>query len=248
MATIPVVNDKDKQWGVIASVFFMLLIVLYILIYSIPMADPPVQHTPLAVVAEMEEIDLEELIVVQSGGVGGGTPNNDPLDKPKDQTEEVISDKNSNSSVKVPDGKSNKTNSNKPNTNTPTSTNQSKDPFGTGGKGGGPSTGESDKFGKDDGTEGEASGPSSGKNRSIKSNINTNDIYVSSTIIVSFIVVIDENGRVISARPNRSKTTTNDQRIINQVEALCKSQLKYTPSPGSGLIEKTYTVQISPNN
>jgi hypothetical protein len=55
---------------------------------------------------------------------------------------------------------------------------------------------------------------------------------------------VNEDGQVISAT-STSKTTTTDQRIINQVISAVKSQVKYNKDPGAGLVSMFLTVKVN---
>jgi hypothetical protein len=57
-------------------------------------------------------------------------------------------------------------------------------------------------------------------------------------------LTVNEDGQVISAS-STSKTTTTDQRIINQVISAVKSQVKYNKDPGAGLVSMFLTVKVN---
>jgi len=95
-------------------------------------------------------------------------------------------------------------------------------PFGTGGTGSG--DGSLD-FG----------GPSDGKNR-VRLNNAVLPLYKTEVdIIVHLKLIIDEDGKVVSAINLASKTTTTDQLIINGVISEVINQLKYNQEKNAGL-------------
>ena len=140
-----VADPKDVKVGLVSalSAIFVLMILLFLITYQI--ADPPAQDVVVTAEAVIDEILLKDL-KLESGSIGGGSASNDPVDKPKQQIQEVITGKSKRSSAKS--GKSNKTNGNDAN-NEASTTVQSQDPFGSGGSGG-----------KNGGGNGPFSGPS----------------------------------------------------------------------------------------
>lgn len=244
MATLPVVNSKDKNAGIVVSVIAIALLLLYLLLYHFQLADPPPTNPPLKAEVDFKEIVLEEL-KIEAGGAGGGEPSDDQVAPPTPQVTNVITDKNPN--VKVTTGKSNKTNTKQPTDNTATTTQQSNDPFNKGGSQGGAGGGDGGVFGKDSGKEGQGgSGTGSGKGRIRYNEINVDDIYTSSTVTVNLKLTINAEGQVVSAQSVSAGTTTTDQRIINQVIAAAKAQLRYNKQPGAVLQSVYYTVEIVP--
>lgn len=247
MASIPIVDDRDKRWGIIVSVIFMLLLGIYMYFFYFPIPDPRPQMIPLEADALIDDMVLEELLVEQGGAAGGGTPSDSPIAPPTPQTTNVITQEDS--PVTVPKGNANQTNTTKPTNNTSSTTQTSPNPFG-GGSGGGTGGGNGDTFGTDSGKEGSGGdgvGTGSGQGRIRKNEISTDEIYTSSTVTVKLILTINAEGQVVAAQCLTSGTTTTDQRIINQVMQAAKSQLEYNKEPGAGLQKVYYTVKIVPN-
>lgn len=243
MATAPVVNEHDKQWGIIVSAITMLLIAIYLFLAHFQFADPPPKDIPLAAEMPVDELVMEEL-KIEAGGAGGGTPSDDEVAPPTPQVTNVITQKES--TVTIKSGSSNKTNTKKNTDNTATTTQQSTNPFG-GGSGGGSGGGTGGAFGSDTGKGGSGgTGTGSGAGRIRYNEINVGDIYTTVEVIVNLKILIDANGKVTFAQ-NMSGTTTTDQRIINQVIAAAKSQLKYSKESGAGLQTVFYTAKIVPN-
>ena len=107
ISTPQVADPKDVKVGLVSALaaIFVLMILLFLITYQI--ADPPAQDVVVTAEAEIDEILLKDL-KIESGSVGGGTTSNDPIDKPKEQIQELITGKSERSSIKT--GKSNKTN------------------------------------------------------------------------------------------------------------------------------------------
>lgn len=256
MATIQVTDKKDLTWGRIAGVLTVIVLFLICRFFVWEEADPKPEIVPLPTVMA-ETIELKELVVVkEAGGSTGakGEAANDPVvvKEVVKQRQEVITDKSptNTNTVTQSSGKSNKDNTNQnsdntASTTTPTATN----PFGKGGTGGGRGAGSSDVFGPDSGKEGSGSGTSSGngKARVRYNEISTSGIVVSNEVQVRLILTVNEDGQVVAARTVGAGTTTNDQRVINQVIAACKAQLRYEKRPGGGYTEEYYTALIKPN-
>lgn len=244
MATLPVVNELDKRKGIIAAFVVMTLLFLYLYFTEILMADPPPRDIPVKTETTIDEIELKNL-VVETGGQGGGEPSNDPVVKePQPQTQQVLT-KPKNPKTQTNTGQS--TNNTAPNSsNTSSTTQASNNPFSDGGSGGGKGGGTGGKFGDDAGTGGEGPGGNgNGNGRVRQNNVSLDHIETNVDVTIYLKLTINENGDVVSAKSITSKTTTTDQRIINQVIAAVKSQVKYNKDPGSGLVSVYYTALIN---
>lgn len=242
MATIPVVDSKDRNYGIISAIVLLLLIMLYLFLKTFEMADPPPVPYVMQTTTEIDQLVLENL-KVETGGMGGGTPSDDPIDDPKPQTQEIIT--KTNSKTKTNTGKSNKTTD--PNSqNSASTTHKSDNPFEQGGNNG-QNGGSGGPFGNDQGNTGPGpGGHGSGADRKRMNEPDVGHIKTNVTVIIYLKITINEDGDVISA-VNTAKTTTTDQRIINQVIAAVKSQLKYNKDPGSGLVTTTLQFKVSAN-
>jgi len=64
-------------------------------------------------------------------------------------------------------------------------------------------------------------------------------------VTVNLKLTINEEGNVVGATNIPSKTTTTDQRIINQVISAVKSQVKYNKNPGAAMKEVYLTVKLN---
>lgn len=243
MNTRPLVNPVDRRNGIIASVTVLLLLFLYVYFTTIIMADPsPSDIPPVKTETTLEQLELEKL-VVETGGSGGGTPSNDPVAEPRPQTQKVLTQR-SNPRTQSTTGESRHNTA--PNSNETSSTTQvSNNPFGTGGDGGGRGSGSGPgPFGNDRGSEGDGPGGSgSGKGRIRLNDPNVDHIETNVNVKVHLKLTVNEDGQVIAAS-STSKTTTTDQRIINQVISAVKSQVRYNKDPGAGLVSMFLTVQV----
>ncbi|MFN5911875.1 MAG: hypothetical protein ACK45H_11105 [Bacteroidota bacterium] len=246
MATaVPEVAKKsDIQKGWMVALACITGILIYLILATYQMADPP----PLPYVMETtpifpEELDLKNL-VVESGNSGQGTPTDDPLDKPTPQQQEVLSSTKERP-TKTESGKSNKTNTQSKTDNGPSTSNQSNDPFGTGGQGGGSGSGKG-PFGEDVGNDGDGPpGPGSGDAGRVRLNDpETNHIVPDKNAEVHLKVTINSSGTVVSAVNIPSKTTTTDGRIINQVIAAVKNDVRYSKAPGTPNSVQYITVKL----
>lgn len=164
--------------------------------------------------------------------------------EPQPQTQQVLT-KPKNPKTQTNTGQS--TNNTAPNSNNTSSTTQaSNNPFGDGGSGGGKGGGKGGKFGNDAGTGGE--GPGGGGNGDGRIRLNdpqVDHIETNVNVTIYLKLTVNENGDVVSASNITSKTTTTDQRIINQVIAAVKSQVKYNKDSGAGLVSVYLTVRIN---
>lgn len=247
-------GEKEKRMGLIVSSATIGLIFLMLFVTTIPKRDPPVSEMPVYPEVELGMIPLEEMKLDESagGGGGGGTPTNDQVDPtPRPQTANVLTSSISSSDVKVSSGNSNKTTSQNA-TNTATSTQASTNYFGDGGSGTGKGGGKGSGFGTDNGPgEGPGSGAGSGggegdggKGRVRYGNPNSDNIYSDENHSISLKLTVNAEGEIVSGK-STSKTTTTDQRIINQVITNVKSQVKYSKKPGAGLEFVFLTVKVN---
>lgn len=242
---VPEVAKKgDIQKGWIVAMVCVIGTIAYLLIATYQMADPPPVPYVMEATTEIPEELLLENLVVESGNSGKGTPTDDPLDKPTPQQQEVLSTTKERPNQTV-SGKSNKTNTHSKTDNGPSTSSQSDDPFGTGGQGGGPGAGKG-PFGDDVGNGGDGEpGPGSGDAGRVRLNDpETGHIVPDKNAIVHLKVTINANGDVISVVNIPSKTTTTDGRIINQVIAAVKKDVRYSKAPGTPNSVQYITVKL----
>lgn len=241
MATIPVFDKRDQQIGWIAAVLFVGSIIALLMLMSYQIADPPPVPFVQAATTELQEIDLENL-EVEVGGGSQGAPSDDPVSDPKPQTEKIIT-KKENPDTEVKTGEGSTTNTPKSN-NEASNTQQSTNPFGSGGsstEGSGTSV-----FGQDNGTSGSGpGGVGDGSGRKRLTEPKTDDIVSDANHSIVLRLKINSEGRVVSAKNIASKTTTTDQRIINQVIALVKAQVYYSKKPGASIEIKEEIINLN---
>lgn len=236
-----VADPKDVKAGLVSAVVAILLLMILLFLITYQIADPPAQDVVVTAEAVIDEILLKDL-KLESGSIGGGSPSNDRVDKPKEQIQEIITGKSKRSSDKS--GKSNKTNGNDAN-NEASTTVQSQDPFGSGGSGGkngagnGPFSGPGNS---DDGDGGQGKGNGESRLRISNASLPQYDIDFDSNIHLQ--LTVNANGEVVAAKCIKSKTTCTDQRIINQVVNEVMRQVKYKKENGAGLVYTFYTVKI----
>lgn len=239
---IPIADKLDVRKAIVASILFMitLLIVLWVLKYE--MADPPPKDYILPAQMDLEVINLKEF-QVQKGG-GAGRPSDAKVDpNPPKTVEQVLT--NPKSSRTTNSGKGKITNTNKSDAEA-TSPVKSDNPFGQQGRGETDGPGKGKKgLGPDTGP-GEGEGGTDTKPRIRLNDPNSDDIYTNVNVTVRVKVTINANGDVVKAMNISSVTTTTDQRLINQVLELVKQQAKYNKKPNAALEEAYITVKLGP--
>ncbi len=249
MQNVNITKDSDKRNAIITSAVVTLAIILLLKFVHYTMADPPAKDIPLIATTEVTELELEKLVIESGGGSKGseGTPSDDPVDpNPKPQTERVITKKESQTEIKT--GKSNKTNGDNPD-NPATSIVAAPNPFGSGG--GGKQEDGAGVFGTDDGsyrgggsgTGGSGDGGGNG-DRIRLNNINTDGIEFNQNCTIVLKLTINAEGRVIRTEVITGRTTTIDQRIINQISELVKQQIRYNKKQGAGIEKIALTLNI----
>ena len=241
MASKPIVNKIDNRKGAIAALIAMVLFAVYFALISFQIADPAPEPLVVNVTTEIPELELQNLVV--EGPTRSGSPSDAPLDKPKPQTEQIITSEESD--VEVNTGQSNTTNA--PNsTNTSSTTQQSNDPFASGGDGNGDSGGSGDTFGGDSGTGTEGNGGGgSGKGRIRLNDPIMTDLQSNIDATIQLKLTIDAQGNVIAADNIKAQTTTTNQILINRVIYEVKKQVKYNIDPGSSLAKVFMAVHVN---
>ncbi len=239
-----VINKADATKSRIVTTLVLSVLFIVLLFTTVEMADPsPSDIPPVKTETTLEELELEEL-VVESGGMGGGTPSNDPIAEPRPQTERVLTQRtNPNNASSSGQSRHNTA----PNSNeTSSSTQASSNPFGSGGDGGGRGSGSGPgPFGNDQGSGGNGpGGRGNGDGRVRLNDPKVDHIETNVNIQVHLKLTVNDDGQVISAS-STSKTTTTDQRIINQVIAAVKNQVRYNKDPGAGLVSMFLTVKVN---
>jgi hypothetical protein len=239
--------QKDKKIAVLSTAISLVLFVLLAYFTTFLVNPPlPIDLPPLKSdeVIEMFEIDNVEIVKEGDlGGQGGGTPSDDRIDKPQEQSENFVTS-HSNPAHQIFSGKSDNHNTPNNSTNTSSSTSQSNNPFGSGGTGGKGGAGSGGPFGNGVGPSGSGpGGTGNGDGRTRLNNVSIDHIQSDRDEIIYLKLTIDASGSVISC-VSTSKTTTTNQSLITQVKNAVKSQVKYSKDPGSPAVQVYYTVKI----
>ncbi|MBN9292873.1 MAG: hypothetical protein J0G96_02700 [Flavobacteriia bacterium] len=243
---------KDRRIAFFTSLGLATALFLFLHFNGYKIPTPPLPEQLLYKDAEMELLPLEAYSEpnTKSGGSkgGAGTPSNDPLiNKPNPQTERILSDNTSNTNVNS--GQSTRTNTDQVTQNTPTTIKRSEDPFGSGG--GATSGTGSGVFGSDNGPGngrgngngmGEGNGNGSGE-RSRLSNLNTSGIKSNQDCTIKMRLSVNAEGSVVAVEVLPG-TTTNDQKLIQQITTAVKQQIKYNKRPNTTIERIDYSVNI----
>jgi hypothetical protein len=248
MMTIQIEESKDRKIGVITSGSTMLLIIIALYFTTFLIGTPvPADIPPLKSDEVIEEFQIDNVELESGGGSGSGTPSNDKVDAPKEQSQHYVTQASSNTHV-FSGNSHNNTGHNA--TNASSTTTQSNNPFGTGGDGGGNGSGSGTGFGNDKGNGGEGpggNGNGNGKGRTRLNNLNTDHIQSSENATIYLTLTINADGKVVSAKSISSKTTTTDTRLINQFISAVKDQIKYNKDPGAGLVSVYFSAKLIAN-
>lgn len=241
MATIPIVDTADKRKGILAAIIAMIGLALYLLLTNIELADPP-PKVPEVITETIlpEEIDLKDFVV--EGGANAGSPTDDKIAPPTPQTEQVVTT-NKQSTFTHQSGQSTHTNANNSN-NSASTTRPSDNPFGTGGENG--TTGPGRTVGNSTGPGVDGPGSGSGIVRKLVTPPNVDHLEFSERATITFSVTIDAQGNVVRADVVYSKTTTNDQLVINKIRNEVLRQAKYNKDPGAALTKVILSVNVAP--
>lgn len=244
--TIQIDESKDRKVGVITSGSTMLLMIIVLYFTTFFVSPPiPADVPPLKSDEVIEEFQIDNVELESGGGSGSGTPSNDRVDAPKEQSQQYVTQASYNTHV-FSGSSNNNTGHNA--TNTSSTTTQSNNPFGTGGDGGGNGSGSGTGFGNDRGDGGEGTGGTgSGKGRTRLNNLNTDHIQSSENATIYLTLTINADGKVVSAKSISSKTTTTDTRLINQFISAVKDQIKYNKDPGAGLVSVYFSAKLIAN-
>jgi hypothetical protein len=215
-------ENQERKIAIVASslsISFLLIAACFIRLFihtPLPKDLPPLRSDEV-----IEEFVIENVEIAETGGhEGGGTENNQPINPVKTTNPNTVQGND----FKGP---------------TVAGNNKSTNPFGTGGTGGGTGTGNGpfsgDGNGTGDGGNGIGTGTGDGRNR-VRLNDPVLDKFKTDVdIFVHLKLIIDADGKVVSAKNLTSKTTTTDQRIVNGVISEVIKQVKYKQEKNAGL-------------
>ena len=224
---------KEKKLSFVLSIASILLLCLLAFVFL--SALKPIEPFLLAKNAkpqEYVEIPLEEVLISNGGAAkGGGTPSMEEESKPMDQTSRTVTDQGN---EPISNGRSNQTTGNNAD-NPSSSSRQAFNPFGDGGNGGGSGGGNGPFDGNGRGTGGEGNGEGDGIGDG-KNRIRINDPILPKyntdvDIKIHLKLTVTGDGAVSTAVCIKSKTTTTDQTIINDVIRQVIKQVKYKKDP-----------------
>lgn len=225
---------KEKRLSAMLSSASILALCLFSVLFlsKLKPSDPPLVNHLLVQDEILDEIPLEEMFVSDGGSAkGGGTPSMDERTDPMEQTERTITDRGNEA---IQNGNSNHTNGNN-STNPSSSPNRANNPFGDGGSGGGHGGGNGPFDGTGKGTGGEGDGDGDGFGDG-KTRIRINDPLLPKyntdvDLKIHLKLTVTGDGTVSTAVCIKSKTTTTDQTIINDVIRQVIRQVKYKRDP-----------------
>jgi hypothetical protein len=233
MADYKVIEEKDRNKGLVAAAVFAVVGFVLLLFLSVTEPDPPLQDIPVPM-----ELDQEMILEDFEAFSGGGSPSNvkDPNPTPPEMGDPVVSSKQSTFTH------STGSNGKKPVAD-PKPSDPNPDPaftFSGGGTGG---SGSGNLFGSGtDDKEGNGTGGSGAGNRKeLSKPCKPDAVDVSGTIYLT--ISIDENGRVFRAENIPDKSSTSSQTTINSAIKAVKDCQRFEPRPGSGT--QKMVIQIS---
>jgi hypothetical protein len=225
---------KEKRTSAILSTGSILALCLFSFLFlsKLKPSDPPLVNHLMVQDEILDEIPLEELFISDGGSAkGGGTPSMDERTDPMEQTERTVTDRGN---EPIQNGNSNHTVGNNP-TNPSSSPSRANNPFGDGGNGGGHGGGNGPFDGNGKGTGGDGDGEGDGFGDG-KSRIRINDPLLPKyntdvDLKIHLKLTVSGDGAVSTAVCIKSKTTTTDQTIINDVIRQVIRQVKYKKDP-----------------
>lgn len=219
-------KDIRNSFIISWSALLFLALVLYLIKYTIP--DPPIVAHLMMEEEALQDVEVEDLIIADGGSaMGGGTPSNDTRSDQMDQSEELLTDKGHDEMV---NGRSNHSNGSDPN-NPSSSPHKANNPFGDGGNGGGVGGGDGPFNGRGHGKGGEGDGDDDGYGDGTKRTRINNPVLPQYNTDVDLKIhlklTVSGSGDVTNAVCIKSKTTTTDQTIINDVIRQVIRQVRY---------------------
>ncbi|GAA0876511.1 hypothetical protein GCM10009118_29210 [Wandonia haliotis] len=230
MAEVKVVEEKDRNTGIVAAVVFTAVLSILLLFLSVTEPDPPLQDIPVPI-----ELDEEMIIEDFEANAGGGTPANtkDPKPTPPDQGDAVLSSEE-------PTFTHNTGQEGKKPVENPKPSDPEPDPTftfsGSGGSEGGGGSGNLFGSGTDNNPGTGSGGAGSGTRKVVtppcppSAGTEEGDIYLT--------VWIDETGKVIKAENIPTKTTTSSATVINAAIQGVKNCMRFEKREGAGVTKR----------
>ncbi|MEZ4922001.1 MAG: hypothetical protein R2780_02410 [Crocinitomicaceae bacterium] len=231
--SIQALREEDHRRALYAALVFIMLLILFFLLVSLEVPDPPIEE-------KIVEITFEDIEYDFGSQPEGGSQSSevspddvavpDPVDPAPDVDTQVEETVNVNTNPANGSGQS----QNNPNNNQP----QVDNSFAFPGSGNGQGTGTGDDFGSGSGVGGNGSGNTPGDgtynpNRKIVQppSFNANAQEEGK---IALDIYIDAEGNVVKTKFKSSKSTSGSDYLKKLAEAAART-MKYDKKPGAGL-------------
>jgi|688.fasta_scaffold81136_4 hypothetical protein len=243
-------RDRKASWAIAVAIVKALLLIAFFVEIHQPKEDLKKEEIQVVLNPEEQLIDpemeetLQEISEAQEGK-GGGIASNAPSNIFQDQTQAIATQENGGNPILSGNSTQNVgVNLN----NGASSPFQSDNPFGDGGNGGGGGGGDGPTFGKGTGEEGNGPGDD-GDGWGTGNRIRINDPVLPKyntdvSLKIHLKLTVAGDGSVMNAVCIKSKTTTTDQTIINDVIREVKKQVKYKKDPAGRSDINYLTVKV----
>lgn len=226
-------REEDHRRALYAALVFIMLMILFFLLVSLEVPDPPKEEK--IVELTMEDIDYD-FGSQPEGGSQSNDMNPDPVPVPDNTVEPSVEhDVQSESNVQVVESNGTNQNSNSNQNQSPPVDNTFT--FGNG-NGNGSGTGSGDQFGSGSGVGGNGNGNTPGDgthnpNRKIiqPPSFNANAQEQGK---IALDIYVDANGNVVKTKFKQSKSTSGSDYLKKLAEKAART-MKYDKKPGAGL-------------
>jgi hypothetical protein len=228
MKILAYLKEEDHRKAFVASLVFIMLMILFFLLVSLEEPDPPLKE-------QIVEIEMPDVEIEEGSSAAGGSPSKSEMEE-NPATEQVVQSapdivQQEESSVSIPKGTGNaKTD------NTKAPEPKPDDGLTFSGSGSNQGTGSGNDFGSGTGVggtgEGDKEGPGTyNPNRKVvqKANINSN-AQEEGTIALD--IWVDANGNVIQTRLKETESTSGSDYLISLAKKAAKT-MKYEKKPGA---------------
>jgi len=240
MKVFEALKHEDHKKALLASLIFIMLMILFFLLVSLKEPDPPIRP-------EVIEIEMPDVEIIEEGSQAAGgseSASQEEVPVPVNEVEEPARDivTQEEETTPVPSGNGSSNNE---------STQQESEPqpdsdFSFPGSGtGGAGAGTGGNFGSGTGVGGDGTGNTPGDgaynpNRKMKTapNFNSN---AQEEGRIALDIWVDANGNVVKTRFKESKSTSGSQYLIRLAEKAAKT-MKYDKKPGAASEHVGYKV------
>jgi hypothetical protein len=241
-AKVEIVDEKDRNRGLITAVVFGVVMLILLLFLSVSEPDPPLKDIPVVIA-----LTPEMIIEPSSSGSGGGASDassDRPDPTPPDAGDKVLTSKTP-KPVQHNSGQGGSTAVTNPNPPNP-----QPDPaftFGGGGSGGTGGSGTGPGFGQGTGDPGPGgTGTGNTTPRKIVQNPCTPE-RTNDEGEVHLLITIDETGRVVRADNIPSKSTTSSVSAINAARDAVMRCMRYEARPGAANMKTEVVIRVRSN-